>query len=159
MKIDYDWTQENLDHLNNFNHFVDDFRLKPECKYNDECKAYIRTDKGENRLDDECHMKLYRHPPRRRKISLEAETHPLIINKRAAKNKEIFHPAMFRGGFEQQWLSKWKYKRLKTGAEIVSEALFQITHVKKEIRPIQNIRLHYNHAVMLILALTLYGPL
>ena len=42
-------------------------------------------------------------------------------------------------------LYKWKYKRLKTGAEIVSEAIFQFLYVKKEIRPIQNMGLHYNH--------------
>ena len=70
MKEKYEWNAENLKHLNTFNHHKDEFTEKSECKYGDECKTYRRLENGHDKLYDECHMKLYRHPPRSRIINL-----------------------------------------------------------------------------------------
>eukprot|EP01084_Bolivina_argentea_P136040 239626_1 len=77
MKEKYQFSQENLDHLNQYKHFKNEYEEKPACKHGDECKSYIRCESGqdENRLDDKCHMKLYRHPPRTRQIKLAENIH------------------------------------------------------------------------------------
>eukprot|EP01084_Bolivina_argentea_P115446 205289_1 len=64
MKIGYSFTEKNLNHLVKYTHFRDEYNEKPVCKYNIKCKAFIRLENGGNRLDDKCHIKIYRHPPR-----------------------------------------------------------------------------------------------
>eukprot|EP01084_Bolivina_argentea_P085363 154268_1 len=57
------YVEDYLDHLYEFNHFkVSNHQQK--CRYFEKCKAYQRLSNGETRLDDRCHVKLYRHPPR-----------------------------------------------------------------------------------------------
>eukprot|EP01084_Bolivina_argentea_P132873 234480_1 len=66
MKEKYQFNAKNLLHLIEFTHFKDEYGEKLACKYKDECKSYIRSETGNNNFEDQCHMKLYRHPPRTR---------------------------------------------------------------------------------------------
>eukprot|EP01084_Bolivina_argentea_P173526 300583_1 len=92
MKIEYEWNEINLNHMNEFTHFIDEYAEKPECKYNDSCTAYKRMEAGANKMDDLCHLKLYKHPPRRRNISLDDKTHPLIVNRNVRQSQGIYVP-------------------------------------------------------------------
>ena len=94
MKQQYQFNQENIDHLYDFNHFQNEYEQKPECKYNDECKAYIRAEQGtdQNRIDDKSHMAIYRHPPRARQIKLAENIHSLILNKNEQANHPLYKP-------------------------------------------------------------------
>ena len=70
----YEYNQKNLDHLKQYRHHQNAHEQKPKCKYSDECKTYIRSENGKDRskyqIDDQCHMFIYRHPPRTRQIEL-----------------------------------------------------------------------------------------
>eukprot|EP01084_Bolivina_argentea_P264194 447433_1 len=66
VKIKYNYSEDNLKHLIEHNHFKDEFVEKQPCRYYEKCKATVRLENGENRLDDRCHVQLYRHPPRNR---------------------------------------------------------------------------------------------
>ena len=93
MKQEYQYNEENLRHLTDYLHFVNEMEEKPECKFKDECKAYQRQENGEgNRIDDKCHMKLYKHPPRSRQIKLAQNVHSMIINKTQQDNHAIYEP-------------------------------------------------------------------
>eukprot|EP01084_Bolivina_argentea_P075898 137541_1 len=92
MKNKYEWNQNNLNHLNEFVHFKNEYQEKPECKYKDECKSYIRLETGGNEITDQCHMKLYRHPPRARNIKLSDNLNPLIIHKSQKQNYALYSP-------------------------------------------------------------------
>eukprot|EP01084_Bolivina_argentea_P121328 214996_1 len=63
MKCDYQFTENNLHHLLQFEHFKTS-ESKPSCKYGKDCNSFIRLQNNENRLDDKCHIQIYRHPPR-----------------------------------------------------------------------------------------------
>eukprot|EP01083_Nonionella_stella_P241584 843514_1 len=82
MKEGYKYCAENLYHLDQFTHLADEYAAKTECRYNDECKAYKRLENGGNALKDKCHMKMYRHPPRKRNIKLQDNVNAFIINKK-----------------------------------------------------------------------------
>eukprot|EP01084_Bolivina_argentea_P308950 534339_1 len=88
----YDLNEEHLKHLEEHNHFTSEYEQKPKCRYNDDCKAYIRQENGGNRLDDRCHMKLYRHPPRRRNIQLNDNINAMILNKKDDDNHKLYEP-------------------------------------------------------------------
>eukprot|EP01084_Bolivina_argentea_P064034 116802_1 len=94
MKQNYEFTQDNLDHMNLYIHFDDEFEHKPPCKYGQECKAYIRCEQGQdrNRINDKCHMKIFRHPPRTRKIKLAQDVNPLIVSKSPMQNYLLYKP-------------------------------------------------------------------
>eukprot|EP01084_Bolivina_argentea_P271284 461549_1 len=92
MKIKYKLTKENVNHLNEFSHFIDEYGQKPPCKYKDECKAFIRMESGGNKIEDQCHVKLYRHPPRTRNIKLAENMYSLIINKNKRQNHPLYKP-------------------------------------------------------------------
>ena len=94
MKEKYICNQENLKHLELYNHFTDKYEEKPVCKYGDECKSYIRNERGqdENRIHDQCHMIIYRHPPRTRSIKLAQNLHPLILNQKYNQNHPVYKP-------------------------------------------------------------------
>eukprot|EP01084_Bolivina_argentea_P273425 465754_1 len=93
MKKQYEYSEEHLTHLNEYSHFHDEFSQKPECKYNEKCYAFIRLANGGNRVDDRCHIKLYRHPPRRRNIELCENLHQFILNKNQDENRDTFIPS------------------------------------------------------------------
>ena len=94
MKQQYQLNQDNLDHVCEYNHFADNYSDKPQCKYGQDCKAYIRSETGTdlNRIDDKCHLNLYRHPPRTRQIKLQENIHSLVINKSKEQNHPLYSP-------------------------------------------------------------------
>eukprot|EP01084_Bolivina_argentea_P264558 448154_1 len=87
MKEQYEYSQDNLNHILSYNHFANEYLEKPQCKYGQDCKAYIRSENGQNRLNDTCHMKIYRHPPRTRNIKLSENINSLVINKNEEQNQ------------------------------------------------------------------------
>eukprot|EP01084_Bolivina_argentea_P202732 346329_1 len=92
VKEKYELTQNYLNHLNEFIHFKDEMGQKPACKYNDECKAYKRMEAGGNTLNDECHIKLYRHPPRKRYIKLSQNIRAFVMNTKNNQNSSLYYP-------------------------------------------------------------------
>ena len=94
MKKKYEFNQGNLNHLKEYLHHENGIDDKPICKYGDECKSYIRSENGmdENRMDDQCHMFIYRHPPRTRQIKLAQNIHSLVINKSYNDNQPLYGP-------------------------------------------------------------------
>ena len=94
VKEKYQFHQENLDHLLQYRHHEKEYDDKPICKYGDECKSYIRCESGvdQNKIKDQCHMLLYRHPPRTRQIKLAENIHSLVINKSPIENRASYYP-------------------------------------------------------------------
>ena len=77
MKYNFEYTQENLNHFQTFDHFNNDYNEKPLCRYGDKCYSFVRVARLAKDVDskngqtsptilikDECHLLLYRHPPR-----------------------------------------------------------------------------------------------
>ena len=67
MKNDYQYNEENYLHLTHFNHFNNGYKDKPECKYGQKCYAFTRIEKNtknDYKFSDQCHLAIYRHPPR-----------------------------------------------------------------------------------------------
>eukprot|EP01084_Bolivina_argentea_P015007 28067_1 len=88
MKEHYNYNENNLTHLYEFTHFHDEYNEKPICKYAQKCKSFIRLQNGDNRLDDRCHIKLYRHPPRNnRQIMLSENINKFICNQNIEQNQ------------------------------------------------------------------------
>ena len=89
-----EFTAQNLLHMKIYRHHANNYEDKEICKYGDECKSYIRNENGldQNRIDDKCHMLLYRHPPRTRRIKLAENVHSLIINKSSKDNHALYEP-------------------------------------------------------------------
>eukprot|EP01083_Nonionella_stella_P056913 149635_1 len=56
VKQTYEFNKANYDHLRDYNHHKNEFKEKPQCRYAAECNAYIRQQKGETHIDDQCHM-------------------------------------------------------------------------------------------------------
>ena len=106
MKEKYQYTMDNLYHLQQYNHYQDEYTQKPKCKYGDECKTYIRCEiaTDQNRIEDKCHMKIYRHPPRTRQVKLAQNIHAMIINEWNTDNYPIYEPTEVD---EEQY--GWKY--------------------------------------------------
>ena len=94
VKEKYQYTKDNLAHLQQYKHFKNEYEQKPKCKYDDECKSYIRCEQGqdENSISDKCHMMIYRHPPRTRQIKLAENIHSLILNESQGWNYGLFEP-------------------------------------------------------------------
>eukprot|EP01084_Bolivina_argentea_P019684 36604_1 len=91
-KQQYQFDKQHLNHLNEFNHFLNEYEEKPSCKYSDDCNAYKRMENGGNRMDDKCHMKIYRHPPRRRNIKLAENVSAFIYNTDWHQNCKVYCP-------------------------------------------------------------------
>ena len=87
-----EFSQENLTHLTRYTHFKNEYDEKPECKDKTECKSHIRQESIGNSIEDRCHMKLYRHPPRSRTIKLTENVKELVINQYRKKNAPLFKP-------------------------------------------------------------------
>eukprot|EP01084_Bolivina_argentea_P058240 106345_1 len=87
MKHKYEYNEKNLNHLRNYNHFKNKLLEKEECKHNHECAAFKRLENGGNRIEDKCHIELYRHPPRNnRSITLQKNIHTLLFNSSILEN-------------------------------------------------------------------------
>eukprot|EP01084_Bolivina_argentea_P216957 368448_1 len=87
-----DFSNSNLYHLMEFNHFEDEYTQKPKCKFDGKCISYMRLENGGNDINDLCHVKLYRHPPRRRQIELSENVNHFILNKQEQDNKSLYKP-------------------------------------------------------------------
>eukprot|EP01083_Nonionella_stella_P051332 136252_1 len=110
MKEKYEWNKHNLHHLNEYDHFTNIIDEKQPCKYADACKAFIRLENGGNKIDDRCHLKLYRHPPRRRNIRLSENLKPLVINKKQEDN----HPIILMNVFnpDRDFVNDYEYSAI-----------------------------------------------
>eukprot|EP01084_Bolivina_argentea_P094903 170631_1 len=93
MTNDNVYCKQHLQHLNEYIHFADEYKDKPQCKFLDECYAYQRLQNGGNKIKDHCHMKLFRHPPRRRQIELQENVHAFIMHKNVFDNHQLFDPS------------------------------------------------------------------
>merc|ERR1711879_507045 len=91
-KDQYQWNEENLQHLSEFSHFEDEFEQKPVCRYGNTCHSYVRLDEGGNELKDRYHIKLYRHPPRSRNIELAENMKEFIFNHAGRKMVDLYVP-------------------------------------------------------------------
>eukprot|EP01083_Nonionella_stella_P017613 49273_1 len=60
---DYAFTRDNLEHMQKYTHYADDDD-KPLCKYSRDCNAFKRMEQNGNRLDDKCHMAIFKHSVR-----------------------------------------------------------------------------------------------
>eukprot|EP01083_Nonionella_stella_P297574 1010443_1 len=92
MKERYEYSLQNLYHMEQYAHFPDEYAAKPVCKYEDDCKAHTRLENGGNALKDKCHMKIYRHPPRKRNVQLQKNVNAFLMNKNYEENHEIYTP-------------------------------------------------------------------
>eukprot|EP01084_Bolivina_argentea_P202728 346325_1 len=92
MKKCKEFTRENLNHFNEYSHEIDTFNDKYICEFQGECKHYINVMHGKQTISDECHMKLYRHPPRTRTVKLSETVNSFICNKYKAQNHRRFEP-------------------------------------------------------------------
>eukprot|EP01084_Bolivina_argentea_P173521 300571_1 len=96
MKIGYQFTEQNLNHLGEYQHFNDEFKEKSACKYNQKCRSWIRCENQENKIADLCHLKLYRHPPKDdEEISIAENINTLIINTKSHQNNPIYEPTNY----------------------------------------------------------------
>eukprot|EP01084_Bolivina_argentea_P308558 533591_1 len=90
-----EFTVDNLRHLENDIHFEDPNSEKPQCKYGDECKIFIQMEQNvnsKNCVEDECHMILYRHPPRTRTIKMSENIHSLVLKTNSQECEPIYNP-------------------------------------------------------------------
>eukprot|EP01084_Bolivina_argentea_P289456 497070_1 len=81
-----------LHHMEQFTHFSDEYAEKPECKNNTDCESYKRLQNGGNNINDLCHIKLYKHPPRTRNIQLQQNIKSLIVHKNKRQNVPTYKP-------------------------------------------------------------------
>eukprot|EP01084_Bolivina_argentea_P044961 82753_1 len=91
MKGEYEFTESTLLHLKKYNHYQDEYSQKPDCRYHENCYAYKRLELGGNRFNDQCHVKMYKHPPRRR-INLLENQEMFNINHSYIDNAGIYTP-------------------------------------------------------------------
>eukprot|EP01084_Bolivina_argentea_P285387 489380_1 len=54
-------TQKDLEHMELYIHANVEL---PQCEYGTKCKSYQRTLNGNNTLNDQCHLRIFGHPPR-----------------------------------------------------------------------------------------------
>eukprot|EP01084_Bolivina_argentea_P271297 461584_1 len=93
MKNDQKFTEDNLQHLHKYNHFKNEYSDKDECKFGDECHTFKRLQLGGNKLEDRCHIKLYRHPPRTRtKLTSSPEINSFCLNNGWSENESLYKP-------------------------------------------------------------------
>eukprot|EP01083_Nonionella_stella_P086513 240394_1 len=92
VKQEYQFNKANYHHLRDHYHLKNEFKDKPQCRYSSECEAYIRQQKGGDRIDDQCHMMTYRHPPRTRNIELARNMHSFVFNKSKTDNRPLYKP-------------------------------------------------------------------
>eukprot|EP01084_Bolivina_argentea_P194029 332875_1 len=90
-------TQDKLNHLNEFTHFHDELVEKAQCKYGQQCYAFIRLKNGGNALHDRVHIKLYAHAIRSNRqicqIKFDDENVcSLVVNKNSKQNYPLYKP-------------------------------------------------------------------
>eukprot|EP01084_Bolivina_argentea_P096779 173977_1 len=92
MKEAHEYSVDHLSHICEFQHFKDEFTQKVKCRYGDECYSFVRLDKGGATIKDQCHLKIFRHPPRRRLIKLQDNMKQFLVNKNVTHNHGIHIP-------------------------------------------------------------------
>eukprot|EP01084_Bolivina_argentea_P104569 187230_1 len=92
MRYKYIFSENNLRHLNEFEHFSNEFLDRPACRYGDECYAYQRLENGGYDLKDRCHIQIYRHPPRYRRSKPSQDIKSFCLNDEWIDNKPIYSP-------------------------------------------------------------------
>eukprot|EP01083_Nonionella_stella_P071601 192432_1 len=93
MMNSYQWNEDNLKHITDYEHFECEVSEKTECKFNDDCYAYKRLEQGANGIKDLCHMKLFRHPPRKRQITLQENVHSFVVQTETnQKYQKVYQP-------------------------------------------------------------------
>eukprot|EP01083_Nonionella_stella_P095046 266750_1 len=89
----YNFTENNLSHLLDFEHFKDKYEGKPSCKYGVQCKSFLRLEEGGHNLNDRCHIKLYHHPPRNdRQIKMNKNLNKWKFNTTETQNHPVLKP-------------------------------------------------------------------
>eukprot|EP01084_Bolivina_argentea_P294372 506479_1 len=76
MKQDYKFSENSLKHLQTYSHYKTARFESPECRYGVKCRSFKRMQEGGYRLDDRCHMEIYRHSPRTMDIKLAKNIFP-----------------------------------------------------------------------------------
>ncbi len=88
------FSKTSLNHLRQFSHFKNEYIEKPECKLNQRCPSYIELESGTHRIEDLCHVQLFRHTPRsaHRILKFEKYINAFIINTNWSDNYPIYKP-------------------------------------------------------------------
>ena len=112
----YEWlrchggqTQTHLDHMECFTHLRDEFKDKPVCRFKDECWQFLKVEQGGNNVSDLCHMKLYRHPPRSRRVDLAENVRAMIVNQ-DRRNLALDEPS--------SWTHSWCVQEDEAGRKL-----------------------------------------
>eukprot|EP01084_Bolivina_argentea_P240468 403982_1 len=87
-QVAYDniYTEKHLDHLCEYTH------IYTECKFGDQCDAFKRLQQGGNSLKDRCHVTLFTHPPRNRKINIDNGINSFCLNDEWHQNISLYRP-------------------------------------------------------------------
>ena len=98
-------TENNLNHMRQYNHFDKKFNIKPECAAGINCKHYQNTlIRVYGDIEADCHMQCYSHPAR-------------IDRMEQMQSDNIFHDFQYDEGVDyentvwrpsREWLEKWK---------------------------------------------------
>ena len=94
LKWQYEYSWDNLNHMQNFQHFKNEFKDKVQCRYGDQCHGFKKVVNGGADLKDLCHMMIFLHPPRRREIKLTDDCGfgEFKVNNEAEQNIKIYEP-------------------------------------------------------------------
>ena len=79
--------KRNYNHMIMFDHFDKNINNKPVCRAGTKCGVFIRMiNERMERLDDACHLLVYRHPPRHeRQLELNNDINKLVLTKENKK--------------------------------------------------------------------------
>ena len=89
-----EYNDNNLQHMMNYNHFKNEHKEIPKCENYYDCNAQKRLEYGETKLEDRCHVKLYRHPPRNCKTKTDQYLIPFSFNEGWSDIKELYKPSI-----------------------------------------------------------------
>eukprot|EP01084_Bolivina_argentea_P310178 536685_1 len=90
-------THDKFNHLHEYYHFKDEYNEKPICQLGVKCDSFVKLENGGNELFDQCHIKLYRHPPRNfRQINLAEDMKQYIVNTNQRQNKNVYMPSSLK---------------------------------------------------------------
>eukprot|EP01084_Bolivina_argentea_P031438 58189_1 len=92
MRYQYLFTSEHLTHMKRYNHFDIDYEDKQKCKYGDRCRNYKRLQEGGNNVEDQCHMLVFVHPPRRRNCATVNGLSFFEVNQGVTSNAPLYSP-------------------------------------------------------------------
>eukprot|EP01083_Nonionella_stella_P077210 210714_1 len=113
---DYELTFENLQHMQNYVHYQND-EDKVMCRFGRDCHAFQRLERNGNRLDDKCHMAVYKHPARMSEVA-------------SAKNIKEFIHAEFDDGYPY---GTYRDSRNPSGPSDYDHSGVILKHLVKEV--------------------------